>query len=367
MKRKVISLLLAFILIVPSIASAKLDIKRQEPEADLLFFAEVLKLIERDYPFEVEESELVEAGVKGMLQSVDPYSDYYTKEEAEALFSDMNGNFSGIGVYIEKKGEYVNIVGTIKGHPAEKAGLKKDDLIMSVEDVDIKGMSLDKVSSMIRGEEGTLVKLDIKRGDWILTFKVKRENVIINPVSYEIIEEDIGYISLTTFNSHSTEEMKKALNFFESKDIEKIILDIRDNPGGLFHEAIEISKLFVPRGDIVHQRGNNKALVTHKSYKDSKKYDLVLLVNENSASSSEVLAGAIKDRKAGTLVGTKTYGKGIVQSLIPITGGSLIKLTTSEYLTPNKTSIHGKGIEPDIVVENIALDLQLEKAIEILK
>lgn len=367
MKNKIISLLLALILLIPNIAVAQLNIAAEEPAADMSFFAEILNLIEQDYPFEVDKSKLIEAGVKGMLQSVDPYSTYYTKEEAKEIFSDINGTFVGIGVYIEGKDGYVNIVSTIKGQPAEKAGIKKDDLIIAVEDIDIKGLELDKVSSMIKGEEGTTVKLKIKRGEKILTFKVKRESITINPVSYGIIENNIGYISLTNFNTRATSEMKNALAFFESKGIKKIILDIRDNPGGLFYQAIEISKLFVPKGDIVHQKAKNKALVTHKSFKDGKEYQLVVLVNKNSASSSEILAGAIKDRKAGILVGTQTFGKGIIQSFIPITGGSLVKLTTAEYLTPNKISIHGIGIEPDIVIENNTLDLQLEKAIEILK
>lgn len=361
--KKILSLLLAFTLILPSAALANLE----EPQADIEFFEEILDIIQEDYPFEIEESDLIEAGIKGMLQSLDPYSNYYTNEEAEDLFSDINGIFSGIGVYIEKADQYIKVYKTMKGQPAEKAGIKKDDIIISVEDIDIKGMELDKVSSMIKGQEGTTVKIGIRRDNSKLSFKVKRESITVNSVDYEIIEDDIGYIALTTFNSQSTDEMKNALDFFESKKIDKIILDIRDNPGGLFNQAIEISRLFVEKGDIVHQRRNNKALVTHKAYTDSKKYKLVVLVNENSASSSEILAGAIKDRKAGTLVGTKTFGKGIIQSLIPITGGSVVKLTTAEYLTPNKISIHGKGIEPDIMVENTTLDKQLEKAIEMLK
>lgn len=370
MKRRILSLILALILIVTNLSSAtlaKTNVEVEEPKADVLFFAEILKLIESDYPFDTDESKLIEAGVKGMLQSVDPYSDYYTSEEAARKFSEIDGNFVGIGVYIEEKDGYINIISTIKEQAAEKAGIKKGDLIISVDDKDIKAMGLDKVSSMIKGEIGTKVKIGIKRGEKTLTFNIKRENIIINPVSYKLIDGNIGYIELTDFNAQSTDEMKKALDFFTSKNTKKIILDLRDNPGGLFYQAIEISKLFVPKGDIVHQRSKGKALISHKSFTDGKKYNLVVLVNENSASASEILAGAIKDRGAGKLVGSTTFGKGIIQSFIPITGGSVVKLTTAEYLTPNKISIHGKGIKPHILVENTTIDLQLEKAMEILK
>lgn len=365
MKRKIISLLLALVLIVPNVVYGESYL--DEPKADIVFFEEILNLIQNDYPFEVEESELIDSAIKGMLQSLDDYSDYYTAEEADELFSDITGNFSGIGIYIEEKDGYINIADIIKGQPAENAGLKKDDLIVSVDDNDIKELGIEKASSMIKGESGTTVKLGIKRGGKNLIFKVKRDNIVINPVSYEIIDASIGYIQLETFNSQSTKEIKNSLKHFDSKGIKKIILDLRDNPGGLFYEAIEISKLFVPKGDIVHQRMKDKDLITYKSYISSgKNYELVVLINENSASASEIVAGAIKDRNAGTLIGTKTFGKGIIQSLIPVTGGSLVKMTTAEYLTPNKISIHGKGISPDIDLENTTLDLQLEKAIEVL-
>ena len=367
MKNKIISLILILVLILPNIGSAQSSIKEYEPKADIVFFQEILTLIQRDYPFEIEENDLIEGAVKGMLQSVDPYSDYYTREEAEEMFSDVTGNFSGIGVYIEEKDDYINIVRTIKDQPADKVGLQKDDLIIEVEGKDIKGMELEQVSSIIKGKKGTRVKLKIKRNGKFLTFNIVRDNIEINPLSYEIIDDDIGYISLEKFNSQATKEIKKALSYFKEKDISKIILDLRDNPGGLFYEAIEVAKLFVPKGNIVHQRGKDKKVVSYASYRNPDKYELVLLVNENSASAAEIVAGAIKDRKAGEIVGRKTFGKGIIQSMIPITGGSIVKLTTAEYLTPNKKSIHGKGIEPDIEIENTTLDLQLEKAIEILQ
>ena len=366
MKNKITSLVLILVLLLPNAASAKFNLMNYEPEADIIFFQEVLTLIQKEYPFEVEENDLIEGAVKGMLQSVDPYSNYYTSEEAERMFSDVTGSFSGIGVYIEEKDGYINIIRTIKDQPAEKVGLEKDDLIIEVEGKNIRGMDLESVSSIIKGKRGTIVKLKIKRNGKFLTFNVVRDNIEINPINYEVMADNIGYISVETFNAQTTKGIKKALNHFKDKDISKIILDLRDNPGGLFYEAIEVAKLFVPKGNIVHQRGKDGKIVSYASYTNPDKYELVLLVNENSASASEIVAGAIKDRKAGTIVGSKTFGKGIIQSMIQITGGSIVKLTTAEYLTPNKTSIHGKGIEPDIKVKNTTLDLQLEKAVEIL-
>lgn len=359
--------ILILTLITPTLAIAESQNQIPEQEADIIFFAEVLQLIMDRYPFEAKESDLIEAALRGMLQSLDPYSDYYTKEEAESMYGNLLGTFSGIGVHIEEKDGYINVVKILKGQPAEKAGLKKDDLIISVDDIDIKDIGLTKVSAMIKGPKDTKVKLGIKRGEKLLTIEVTRKIILINPVHYEILEKDIGYIQLDEFNTQTTLEINKALKEFDNKRIKKIILDLRDNPGGLLDQAISASKLFVPRGPIVHVREKGKALVTHTSTLAKSKYKLVVLVNENSASASEIFAGAIKDRKVGTLVGTKTFGKGLVQSIYPILDGSMIKLTIAEYLTPNKISINGKGIEPDILVENTEEDLQLLKAIEILK
>lgn len=370
MKRTILILLLIVTLLVPNfvVAEAQPIYVETEQQSDLLFFEEIFNLVKSSYPFEVDDSKLIEAALKGMLQSIDPYSNYYTKEEAESTFAPIYGTFTGIGVYIEEKDGYINVVNTIKGQPAEKAGMKKDDLIISVNDADIKGIGLDKASAMIKGPKGTKVKIGIKRGDKILTFDIVRDTITINPVKYEILENNIGYILIEEFNSQTTTEVKKALNVFDQKKITKVILDLRDNPGGLLNEALSITRLFVPAGPILHVKEKNKELVTHRSLLLKSKYKLAVLVNGNSASASEIVAGAIKDRKAGTLIGTKTFGKGIIQSLISISDGSIVKLTTAEYLTPNKTSIHGKGIEPNIIIENTEKeDLQLNKAIEILK
>lgn len=364
--KKLISLFLVILLMIPNLALGQTGTV-VEPKADLMFFEEILKYIEERHPFEIEEDTLIKGGLKGMLQSVDPHSDYYTKEEAEKLYNDISGEVNGIGIYIEEKDGYIKIKGTIKDEPAEKAGLKKDDLILEIGELDIKDLGVENITSLIKGPIGTKVKLKIKRGEKTLIFEVPRKTISVKTVEYKTLENNIGYIELKQFTGQSTIEIKNALKLFNNKKVNKIILDLRNNPGGLLDEAISISRLFVPKGPIVHIREKNKAILTHTSTLEKPKYELVVLVNENSASASEIVAGAIKDRKAGKLVGTRTYGKGTVQSMMPLSDGSMVKLTVAEYLTPNKISINQVGVEPDYTIENTKEDLQLKKAIQILK
>jgi carboxyl-terminal processing protease len=372
--KKLISLLLALTLILPSASFAQgtlLDnLQSNDSEADLDMMIEVYNYIQESYPFEVDDKSIIEGGLKGMLQAIDPYSDYYTPEEASQLYMELMGYFTGIGIYIEKQETYITIVETIEGANAKEAGLLAGDVIISIDGKDTRDMSLSEASGMIKGVKGTTVKLGIKRAsvEEILYFEIVRDEVIINPVSHSEIEEGIGYIKLKEFSQKSALEMRRALGNFNLEGTRKIILDLRNNPGGLLDQAVKIAKEFVPAGPIVHIRERNSALLTYSSYNQVPNYELVVLVNENSASASEILAGAIKERDAGILIGKKTYGKGIVQSIIPLENGSLIKMTTSEYLTPKYRSIHGIGIEPDIIVENVGgEDLQLEKAIQLLR
>ena len=364
LKNKAIIFFLAIILVIPNAALAQSNTETIEYNVD--FFTELLEHIKEVYPFKVTEEQLIQQAMKGMLTSLDDYSNFYTKEEADVVYGSLTGSFTGIGIYIEEKEGYINIVDTIKEQPAEKSGLKKDDLITKINDVDVKTIEFNKASSMIKGEKGTTVKLTIKRGTEILNFNIIRENITISPVTLEIMD-NIAYISLETFNTKATSELKKALKTVDEHKIDRVILDLRNNGGGLLAEALSISKLFVPKGEILHVRYGNKPMETHYSSLYYNKYKLIVLVNENTASAAEIVAGAIKDRKAGTIIGTRTFGKGIIQTLQPLIDGSIVKLTTAEYLTPNKTSIHKIGIEPNIIIENTEEDLQLKKAIEILK
>jgi len=374
MTKKILSILLALTLILPtaSLAEGSVlgDIKSHETDADIELMIEVYNYIQETYPLELDNKAVIEGGLKGMLQAIDPYSDYYTPEEASQLYMELMGYFTGIGIYIEKNATYINIVETIEGANAKEAGLLAGDVIISIDGMDTRDMSLSEASGMIKGVKGTTVKLGIKRAgvEEILYFEIVRDEVIINPVSHRKLEDGIGYIKLNEFSQTAAIEIRRALGSFNTEGTRKIILDLRNNPGGLLDQAVKISKEFIPEGPIVHIRERNTSLLTYSSYNSVPDYDLVVLVNKNSASASEILAGAIRDRDAGILIGEKTYGKGIVQSIIPLENGSLIKMTTAEYLTPKYRSIHGIGIEPDIVVENVdGVDLQLEKALEMLK
>lgn len=372
MKRNILIFTLILTLLIPNTiyATQEAYVTNTEIEPELQLFMEIYRYIQQTYPFDVDNRTLIEGGLKGMLQSLDPYSNYYTPEESVTVYQDMFNMFTGIGIHIEEKDGYINIKDIIKDSPAEKAGLKKDDLILSIDGKDTKGMSIQEASKLIKGLKGTKVKLGFKRGKNSLPIytEITRDTITINPVEYKILENNIGYIKLSEFSMDSTNEFNKALTELDKNKVGKIILDLRDNPGGLLNQAIDISRNFITKGPIVHIQEKDTALVSHMSTITKSKYKLVVLVNENSASASEILAGAVKDTKAGTIIGKKTFGKGIVQSMIPISDGSIIKLTTAEYLTPNKISIHGKGVEPDIVVHNTAnVDEQLKRAIIIFK
>lgn len=365
--KKILSLLLIIILILPNIAMAEVGLDYRE-DADIHFFLEVYDYIKDTYPLEYNDRDIIEGALKGMLESLDPYSSYYNFEETTNIYNQLSGIFSGIGVYIEEKSGYINVQDTIKGQPAEKAGLKKDDLILTVDGTNLLDMPLKEVTKLIQGRTDTIVKLGIKRGDKPLKIEVKRAIISMDSVEYKILDNKIGYLKIKEFTQDSTEDVKVALEEFDKDKVNKVIIDLRNNPGGLLDEAIGISRLFISKGPIVHIKQKNKELITHESTLEKQKYTLAVLINENSASASEILAGAIKVRKAGKIIGTTTYGKGIVQAIRPLTNGSAIKMTTSEYLLPNKTSIHGKGVEPDIEIENkTEEDLQLKKAIEVLK
>lgn len=365
--KKIVLFLLILTLVFPNIAMAETQLDNND-DVDIRLLLEVYSYIKQEYPLEYSDSHIIEGALKGMLESLDPHSSYYNIEESEDLLKQLTGSFSGIGIYIEEKEGYINVRDIIKGQPAELAGVEKDDLIIKIDNKDIANMPLNQVSKLIQGPIGTTVKLNIKRGAKLLDIDVKRAVVSVSPVEYEIIDEKIGYIEIAEFTKGVTKEVEKALKELDKKDIKKIILDVRGNPGGLLTEVVSMADLFIEKGPIVHIKQNNKALTTHVSTLEKPKYDIVVLTNKNSASASEILAGAVKERKAGKVVGTTTYGKGTVQSIITLDNGSIIKMTTAEYLLPNKTSINGKGVEPDIKVENTEKeDLQLKKAIEILK
>lgn len=375
--KKGILFILVFTLIisVPSTLafSQEENIQRQQEtdlQQELEFLGKLLKFVKANYAYEVTEEQLIEGAMKGLFFNLDDYSCYYTKEEFEELNEMVSGDFGGIGLHIIEKNSRVTVLTPIKDTPGFKAGIKPEDIIVSVDDVDIKGFTSKQAADIMRGEPGTKVKLGIVReGEQkVLYFNIVRELIKINPIEHELLKDNIGYIKITEFNGHTLENILKTLGEFNTNKVDKVIFDVRNNPGGSLNEVVNVLRFLVPRGPIVHIKYSDGEILTHESYNDELDFKIAVLVNKGSASASEIFAGAIKDTGVGTIIGTTTFGKGTVQSILPLVNGGGIKLTIAEYLTANKNPVNKVGIEPDIIVENkTEEDLQLKKAIQVLK
>lgn len=347
-------------------------------QADKLLFLE--NYINNNYLENIPKDELYEGQLKGMVKALnDPYSEYLTKEEYEELMEDTSGKFYGIGVYIGSRDGFITVIAPIKNTPAEKAGLLPGDVILKIDGVDISGDNPSEASNLIRGKKDTKVNLTILRASETKseTFDVEvvRDEVKILTVESEYIDESILYISISQFNENTYNEFKEVLDKI-TKETKGIILDLRSNPGGLLSTSTKLVDELLPEGLIVYTESKNGRLddeiVSDKNFLD---LPIVTLVNSGSASASEIVAGALKDHNRTILVGENTFGKGVVQTVDRFSYGDGIKLTISEYFTPNGNSINGKGIKPDIEVklnedvnrigiENIENDNQLQKAIE---
>jgi len=375
-KRKILFLLVfVLVLTTPGITAFGEAVKTQDAGQinlvqELNYLGKMLQLIKANYPYDITERELMDGAMKGLFYNLDEYSNYYTEREFKQLSEDVSGDFGGIGVNITRKNDYITVITPLKGTPGYKAGILPGDIIVSVDGIDVTKYTTRDVSELIRGEPGTKVNLGIVRADNPnpIYIEIAREKIEINPVDYEILEDNIGYIRITEFNNHTLENIIKVLNNFNKNKVNDIIFDIRNNPGGSLNEVINVLRLIVPKGPIVHVKNSDGSIQTYSAFANVPKYNMAVLVNRGSASAAEIFAGAIKDRKLGTIIGTTTFGKGTVQTLIPLTNGGGIKLTIAEYLTANKNPVNKVGVEPDIVVEdNAEKDLHLIKAIEVLK
>lgn len=340
-------------------------------------------IIDQYFLGEIDEQKLRDGAIKGYIEGLgDEYSQYITKDEYADFEANVMGNYVGIGIYmaVYKNSDEIVIISPMKESPAEKAGLQSGDIITKVDGITYTGDELDTASSKIKGEEGTTVSLEIKRGEETFTVDIVRQKVIVNPVTSEVLEGNVGYISLVSFDEDCSIEFKQKYEELVSKGIKSLIIDLRNNGGGLVKEALTIADYIVPEGKDLLITVNKKEneTVEKATKKPIVTVPVVVLVNENSASASEILAGALKDNECATIIGTKTYGKGVIQEILKLTDGSALKLTTEEYYTPSRTKINKIGIEPDIAVElpegvtpsyNIERekDTQLQRAIEELK
>lgn len=328
----------------------------------------------------ISTDQLLEGAVRGMVDALDdPYSAFMNSEEFKEMQHYIQGSIGGIGIYVGVKNNNIVVQSPIEGSPAALAGIRADDIIVKIDDKFTADFSYDEVVGMMRGEPGTLVKVSIMReGEAnLLEYSLVREVIDLPTVSSNILpgEPKIGYLRLSMFASNSDEAMAEELQNLEQQGIAGLILDLRDNPGGDLGSAINIAKFFVPAGPIVHTVTRGGVTEIYEATGEPAfTAPVVILINEGSASASEVLAGALKDTGTAVLIGEKSFGKGIVQSVIPLPSGDGLKITSSKYLTPKKIDIHEKGIEPDLLVvqeesvfENPANDLQLQKAIKVLK
>lgn len=333
------------------------------------------------YLEEMSNEQLDEGLYKGMLSALgDPYSEYYTPEELNALMQQSEGIYYGIGAYVslDTVSSLPKISGLIEGSPAEEVDLRANDIIYEIDGVSTYGLSLTDAVALIKGEEGTEVVLTIIRegeSDY-LEIAVTRRKVESPTVEFEMLEDGMAYIQITEFDDVTVDQFAEALAMAKGSDMKGLIIDLRANPGGSLNAVVEIARMLLPEGMIVYTRDKNgKGMDYTCDGTRQLEVPLVVLVDMNSASASEILAGAIKDYGIGTLVGTTTFGKGIVQQVIPFSDGSAVKLTISSYYTPNGNDIHGIGIEPDVICEfdgeayydeENPFDNQLEKAKEIL-
>jgi len=323
---------------------------------DLKLFNEVLTQIENNYVDEKPTNLLIKGAIKGMVGTLDPYSQYLDTEAAKLMKSETKGEFGGLGIRITVKDKFITVITPLPGTPAFKAGILPGDKIIKINGKSAEGITLLDAVKKLRGKPGTKVKITIAREKKVFDLEITRDKIKIESVpkhQAKMFEHGIGYIKITEFNEKTPDDFRNAYAELEKQGLNGLILDLRNNPGGLLTSAVEVAKEFLTEGElIVYTKGrrpdsNFKFVATKNNHK---KIPLVVLVNEGSASGSEIVAGAIKDHGRGILLGEKTFGKGSVQSLITLSDGSQLRLTTAKYYTPSGVCIHEKGIEPDISV-----------------
>jgi len=342
-------------------------------------FGEVLDKINKEYVDEVNHGEAMDAAINGVLQSLDPYSAYMSPDTFKEMETETSGKFGGLGIEVGMEFGVVKVITPMDDSPAEREGVKAGDYIVKVDGVQVQGKTLSEAVELMRGPVGSKIEITVRRKGVkkALTFEIIREIIVVESVKSKIIDDNVGYIRLTAFNENSSRQVKDKIKKFKKKKINKYVLDLRNNPGGLLSQAVKISDFFLDNGEIVSTK-------SRKSYENKKYFakkgdiingkTLVVLINYGSASASEIVAGALKDHKRAILIGENSYGKGSVQSIIPLKNEGAIRLTISKYYLPSGESISGTGITPDIEVSESSdefrigtkTDNQLDFAISLL-
>ena len=375
MKKILATLIIFYISLIQIVNSSENEIYKK---IDL--FGEVLEKINKEYVDEINQSESMDSAINGLLQSLDPYSSYMSPEIFDEMQTETSGEFGGLGIEVSMESGVVKVISPIDDTPASKAGIKAGDFIVKINDTQVQGKTLSEAVDLMRGPVGSGIELTVRRrGEKkALIFNIVREIIEIQSVKVDILKDNIGYIRLTSFNENSSNQINKKINELENnKKVNAYILDLRNNPGGLLSQAIKISDFFLDNGEIVSTK-SRKNSENRKWF--AKKGDLtkgktlIVLINYGSASASEIVAGALKDHKRAILLGENSYGKGSVQSIIPLKNRGAIRLTVAKYYLPSGKSISEVGVSPDIEIEEEAdnfrirteTDNQLNYAIKLL-
>lgn len=316
----------------------------------------IIEYIDNNFLYEYDEEAMENAIYKAILSSIgDKYSCYYTEEEFNTLMEETEGTYCGIGVAVTLDVDtgYIRVVQPYKNSPGEKAGMKTDDLIIAVNGKDIRGIDMNLVVKDMRGKEGTDVKITVRRNGEVIDLNVTREKIEVQTVDFKMLDNKIGYIKISEFEGVTEKQVKKALEELTSQGMNSLILDVRNNPGGRLDTVCNILDMFIDKGNlIVYTQDVNGVRQEYKAMEDATvDVPCVVLTNGNSASASEIFAGALQDYEIAHIVGTQSFGKGIVQAIIPMVDGTAFKLTVEDYYTPLGNNIHGKGVTPDQVVE----------------
>lgn len=332
----------------------------------------VVAIVRTQYLQPVDTPQMIDGAIKGIVNSLgDPYSVYLEPKTFAMLQEQIKGSFGGLGILVGVKDQNLTVVRAYQGTPAARAGIEAGDVIVKINESDARGIDLETAINLMRGPVGSTVNLTVERQGNTLQFnEIAREEISVPTVEGKVIvNSDIGYVIISQFTERTPEEMKAVLADLRANNIKGLILDLRDNPGGELISAVNVAKNFIPAGPIVYIDYRTGKDQEFPSEGQTVGLPLVVLINGGSASAAEILAGAVKDTGAGTLVGTKTFGKGVVQTLFQLDNGAGLKLTTARYLTPNKNDINLKGIEPDVTVQaqEPPLDPQMDRAVEIMR
>ena len=373
--------LIFLILIFLNLSSKSFSANDESIYDKIDLFGEVLDKINKEYVDEFNQSDAMDAAINGVLQSLDPYSAYMPPEIFKEMQTESSGEFGGLGIEVGMEAGVVKVITPIDNSPAEKAGVKAGDYIVKINGIQVQGKTLSEAVELMRGPIGTKIEITVRRigVKKAFIFEIVRDVIEVQSVKSKIIDDDLGYIRLTSFNENSSDQIKKRINEFENKKkVKSYILDLRNNPGGLLSQAIKISDFFLNNGEIVATKGrknneNRKWFAKKGDIIDGE--TLIVLINYGSASAAEIVAGALQDHKRAIVVGENSYGKGSVQSIIPLKNNGAIRLTISKYYLPSGKSISGVGITPDIEVAessedfriNTETDNQLKFAVKLLR